>query len=297
MYIIDGGLILVKKTYSEYTINNLSIEYSIIGVGEPVLVFHGGHSNCHEEFGYGALLENGFSIITPSRAGYGKTSKEIGDTISTACDYYVKLLHHLNIEKVHVLAISAGGPTGIIFANKFPHLTRSLTLQSAVTKEWLTSKGHTYRVASVLFNSRTEKYTWGMISAMSKRFPHFIFKHMFFSFSTLKYKDAKDKFNVNDIPLIAQMNNRQRSGHGFLIDLSQTKELTVKDLKSINCPTLIMHSKFDSSVATEHAKLAHENILHSKLCLLETWGHLIWLGNLSKDTDDLVIQFLKGNIS
>jgi pimeloyl-ACP methyl ester carboxylesterase len=207
------------------------------------------------------------------------------------------LLQHLNIEKAHVLAISAGGPTGIIFAKKFPHLTLSLTLQSAVTKEWLTPKDRTYRVASVLFNSRTEKYTWGMISAMSNRFPHFIFKQMFSSFSTLKYKDAKDKIGGNDIALTAQMNNRQRSGYGFLIDLSQTKELTVKDLKSINCPTLIMHSKFDSSVPTEHAKLAYENILHSKLCLLETWGHLIWLGNLSKDTDDLVIQFLKGNIS
>ena len=93
------------------------------------------------------------------------------------------------------------------------------------------------------------------------------------------------------------MNNRQRSVHGFLIDLSQTKELTVKDLKSINCPTLIIHSNFDSSVATEHVKLAHENILHSKLCLLDSWGHLTWLGNLSKDTDNLVINFLKNNIT
>ncbi|MEK4760221.1 alpha/beta hydrolase [Viridibacillus sp. FSL E2-0187] len=287
----------MRKTYGEYAINNFSIEYSIVGIGEPVIVFHGGHSNCQEDFGYKALLENGFSIITPSRAGYGKTSKEIGDTLSKACDYYAKLLQHLNIEKVHVLAISAGGPTGIIFAKKFPYLTRSLTLQSAVTKEWLKPKDRTYKAASFLFNSKTEKYTWGMISAMSNRFPHFTFKQMFSSFSTLKYKDAKDKINENDIALTAQMNNRQRSGHGFIIDLSQTKELTVKDLKTIKCPTLIMHSNFDSSVAIEHAKLAHENILHSKLCLLDTWGHLIWLGNLSNDTDDFVLKFLKDNIS
>jgi len=291
--VYNGGLILVKKIYGECTINNFSIEYSIVGEGEPVLVFHGGHSNCHEEFGYKALLENGFSIITPSRAGYGKTSKGIGDTLSTACDYYAKILQHLNIEKTHVLAISAGGPTGIIFAKKFPHLTRSLTLQSAVTKEWLTSKDRTYRVASLLFNPKIEKYTWGLISTLSNYFPYFIFKQMFTSFSTLKYKNAKDKVNDNDITLIAQMNNRQRSGHGFLLDLSHTKELTIKDLKSINCPTLIMHSHFDSSVPTEHAKLAHDNILHSKLFLLDSWGHLIWLGNLSKDTDDIVINFLK----
>lgn len=287
----------MNKIYGEYTVNNCTIEYSIVGIGESVLVFHGGHSNCHEEFGYKALSENGYSIITPSRAGYGKTSKEIGETLSMACDYYAKLLQHLNIEKVHVLAISAGGPTGLVFAKKFPHLIRSLTLQSAVTKEWLTSKDCTYRAASVLFNSKTEKFTWGVISALSNHFPHFIFKQMFSSFSTLSFKDAKDKINGRDMEEIAQMNNRQRSGHGFLLDLSQTKKLTVKDLKSINCPTLILHSKFDNSVSTEHAKLAHEQIPHSKLCLLDRWGHLIWLGNFSNEIDDLVMEFLKDNSS
>ncbi|WP_412176978.1 alpha/beta fold hydrolase [Lysinibacillus macroides] len=285
----------MKKIYGEYTINNVSIEYTMVGIGEPVLVFHGGHSNCHEEFGYEALIENGFSIITPSRAGYGKTSKEIGETLSMACDYYVKLLQHLNIEKVHVVAISAGGPTGIIFASKFPHLTRSLILQSAVTKEWLMPKDHTYKLASILFNASTEKYTWAMIAGITNVFPRFMFKQMFSSFSTLKYKQAKDKINNNDIPSVAQMNRRQRSGHGFLMDLSQTKELTVKDLKSINCPTLIMHSNFDSAVSTEHAKLAHANIRHSKLYLLDTWGHLIWLGNLSRHTNAIVIKFLKSD--
>ncbi|MFT9846920.1 alpha/beta fold hydrolase [Aneurinibacillus sp. REN35] len=134
-----------------------------------------------------------YTIITLSRAGYGKTSKEIGATLSTACDYYAKLLQHLHIERAHILAVSADGPTGIIFAKKIPHLTRTLTLQSAVTKECLTPKDRTYRAASILFNARAEKYTWGMVSALSNYFPRFIFKQMFPSFSTLKYKDAKEK--------------------------------------------------------------------------------------------------------
>ena len=64
------------------------IEYSIIGKGEPILVMHGGHSNCNEEFGYDYLIENGFSVITPSRPGYGKTSKEVGESLTMACEYY-----------------------------------------------------------------------------------------------------------------------------------------------------------------------------------------------------------------
>lgn len=45
---------------------------------------HGGHSNCYEEFGYDALVQNEFSMTTPSRAGYGRTSKEIGESLSKA---------------------------------------------------------------------------------------------------------------------------------------------------------------------------------------------------------------------
>lgn len=88
-------------------------------------------------------------IITPSRAGYGKTSKEIGYYLSTACRYYVKLLNHLKIDKVHILAMSAGGPTAIYFAATYPDRVQTLTLQSAVTKEWLTPTEPTYKVASV----------------------------------------------------------------------------------------------------------------------------------------------------
>ncbi|WP_173915237.1 alpha/beta fold hydrolase [Halobacillus sp. Marseille-Q1614] len=285
----------MKRIHGEFMINHLSMEYSIAGEGEPVLVFHGGHSNSYEEFGYEELVGNGFSMITPSRAGYGNTSKEIGETLSLACDYYSKLLHHLHIEKVHVIAVSAGGPTGILFAKKFPHLTRSLTLQSAVTKEWLTQKDRTYKAAKLLFHSRTEKFTWGMISKMSRRFPHFMFKQMFSSFSTLPYKDTIGKISDDDISLFVQMNNRQRSRHGFLIDLSQTKEISSHDLQAIHCPSLIIHSRYDRSVSVEHAQSAHDNIPDSKLYVLDAWGHLIWLGSASSYASDLVIKFLKSN--
>nr|WP_295974857.1 alpha/beta hydrolase [uncultured Bacillus sp.] len=91
------------------------------------------------------------------------------------------------------------------------------------------------------------------------------------------------------------MNNRQRSGCGFFIDLAQANEITAKDLQTVSCPTLIMHSKHDSSVPLEHAYNAEENIPSSKLTLLDTWGHLIWLGKLAHITDDILITFLRSH--
>jgi len=283
----------LERTIGTYAVDNQTIEYSVIGTeGVPVLVMHGGHSSCYEEFGYGSLVENGFKIITLSRAGYGKTSKEIGESLSKACDYYVVLLNHLGIEKAHLIAVSAGGPSGLYFASHYPERVKTLTLQSAVTKEWHTPKDKIYKIAQILFRPSMERMTWKLTSSMSNCFPDFMFKQMTPSFSTLPYKQIKEKMADEDTDEIRRMNNRQRSGYGFLIDLSQTKEITIKDLKAVSCPTLIQHSKHDGAVPLEHAYYAHQQIPDSRLCLLDTWGHLIWLGQGSEEVNKKLIEFL-----
>ncbi|SES27644.1 Pimeloyl-ACP methyl ester carboxylesterase [Gracilibacillus ureilyticus] len=276
-------------------IDHVTIEYSIIGEGEPILIFHGGHSNCHEEFGYQALIDNGYSLITPSRPGYGKTSAEIGESLATACRYYKHLLDYLHINKVHLMAISAGGPTGIAFAAHYPEYVQSLVLQSAVTKEWLTPKDMEYKAAKLLFHPKTEKYTWKMIGSINNLVPGFIFRQMFPSFSSLKFQEAKEKFDQKDMEEIRKMNNRQRSGTGFFIDLEQVNTITTEDLQAVSCPTLIMHSKHDSSVPHEHPSLAHKLIPNSELIWLDAWGHLIWLGKSASETDKVTIHFLERN--
>lgn len=283
----------MTRIMGTYSVEGYHIEYTIVGKGDPILVMHGGHSNCNEVFGYESLINSGFMIITPSRAGYGKTSRNIGESLGKACNYYVKLLDHLGIEKVHVLSISAGGPSGLYFASHYPERIKTLTLQSAVTKEWHTSKDKIYKLAQILFHPNSEKMTWKLIAFMSNLFPKFLFKQMLSSFSTLSYKEIKDKMSEEDINEVRMMNNRQQSGAGFLIDLSQTKEITSEDLKAITSKTLIMHSKHDGAVSLEHAQYAHRFIAGSQLDILEAWGHLIWLGKESKDMHERLVDFLK----
>lgn len=283
----------MDRILGTYNVEGQTIEYSITGKqGEPVLVLHGGHSNSYERFGYGSLIQNDFMIITPSRAGYGKTSKEIGESLSLACLYYVKLLNHLGIEKVHLIGVSAGGPSGLYLASHFPERVKTLTLQSAVTKEWHTPTDKIYKVAQILFHPRLEKITWKLTSTMTNCFPNFMFRKMAPSFSKLPNKQINEKVVSEEIEEIRKMNNRQRSGYGFLIDLIQTKEITSKDLKNIICPSLIMHSKFDGAVSLEHPHYARQQITHSELCILKSWGHLIWLGQEAKTVDRKLIDFL-----
>ncbi|NPC92674.1 alpha/beta hydrolase [Bacillus sp. WMMC1349] len=275
-----------------FRIDGLKIEYSMLGDGEPILVMHGGHSNCYEEFGYQALYEKSFSLITPSRSGYGRTSKEIGDTLESACHYYLALLDHLKIDKVHVLAMSAGGPSALYFTSVYPDRVKSLILQSAVTKKWLTKKDIEYKIGKSLFHPFAEKVVWKLISSLSNRYPKWIFKKMIPSFSSLPPEQVMFKVKNEDIEELRKMNNRQRSGHGFIIDLKNIDELSVYHLQSITCPVLIMHCPHDRAVPLDHADHANQYLPNSKIYQVDAWGHLIWLGTGANSVADKVISFI-----
>ncbi|MDR7071727.1 alpha/beta fold hydrolase [Fictibacillus barbaricus] len=277
----------------EFRIEGKIVEYSIVGQGEPILILHGGHSNCYEEFGYAELMKADYQLITPSRPGYGKTSPEWGSDLDAASNAYIKLLDHLGIGKIHVIAISAGGPSGLQLAASYPERVKSLILQSAVTKEWLTPKDKEYKAAHLIFRPSTEKHVWKMIGFMSNQFPRFIFKQMLSSFSHMKASEIWNHINDHDLDAFRKMNNRQRSGSGFLMDIKQTNQIKHFQLKSIKSPVLIMHSKNDAAVPIEHAYFAKENIPNAQLALLDTWGHLIWMGKGSSETTRKVIDFLK----
>jgi esterase/lipase len=97
-----------------------------------------------------------------------------------------------------------------------------------------------------------------------------------------------------DIEEVRKMNNRQRSGKGFFIDLEQINELKVENLRAVACPVLIMHSNHDASVPLEHAYHAYQNIDSSQLCLLDSWGHLIWIGQSADEVNEKLVGFLAG---
>nr|WP_242790846.1 hypothetical protein [Bacillus haynesii] len=39
---------MMKRSIGTFEIDGLTIEYSRVGEGKPILVMHGGHSNCRE---------------------------------------------------------------------------------------------------------------------------------------------------------------------------------------------------------------------------------------------------------
>ena len=268
-------------TTSQIKTSKGEIEYTLLGIGKPILIVVGGHTNCKETIFHKGLDPNKFCFITPSRPGYGLTPlTDQNKTPKGTSDLFVALLDELKIETAIVVGISAGGLTALEIAANYPDRVESLVLMSALTKKWFVETDKLYKGAKIIFAPGIERYTWFLYRSFFKLFPKFMAKTMFKELS--KYRPIE--FSKDEIHELKQMTIIMRSYKGFDNDLDQNIDQEI--LKQINCPTLILHSNFDNAVDISHAENANINIKNSKMATFNNhWGHLLWLG---KDDDPIL---------
>jgi len=81
----------------------------------------------------GSREGSGFEIIAPSRFGYLGAPIPLEPSIELQADVYASLLDALRIKRTVVLGFSAGGPSTLQFALRYPHRTIALIMASAVS--------------------------------------------------------------------------------------------------------------------------------------------------------------------
>ncbi|MEQ4720677.1 hypothetical protein [Nonomuraea sp. B19D2] len=95
------------------------IEYDLYGTEGPVVLsVHPGLGGADQGRLFANWLQrDGFRILSPSRPGYLGTPLESGRTNEEQADLLAALLDELGVDRVGVLAISAGSPVGYTFAH------------------------------------------------------------------------------------------------------------------------------------------------------------------------------------
>lgn len=261
-------------TTSQIETSQGKVEYTLLGNGRPILIVVGGHTNCKETIFHKGLDPDEFCFVTPSRPGYGLTPlTDQNRTPKGTSDLFVALLDELKIEKTIVVGISAGGLTALEIAANYPERVENLILISALTKKWFVKTDSVYKGAKKIFAPKIESITWFFYRLFFRLFPNLMTKTMFKQLSTFRpVQFTKDEFQE-----LKQMTLIMRSYQGFDNDLDQKIDQEI--LKTIKCPTLILHSENDNSVDLSHAQNAKDNIRNSKLVTFNNhWGHLLWLG-------------------
>lgn len=106
------------------------IEYAVAGDGpSTILIVHGAGGGFDQGLDAGEpFIARGFRVVAPSRFGYLKSTLPLDASPAAQADAYALLLDALNIHRVVVLGVSAGGPSAMQFALRYPGRTAALIL-------------------------------------------------------------------------------------------------------------------------------------------------------------------------
>ena len=105
--------------------------------GKAVVLFHGKNFGAdYWENSLRALSAQGYRVIAPDQIGFGKSSKpEIRYTFAMLVENNVRLLDHLKLDRVAVVANSMGGMLGVHFARQHPQRVSALVLENPLGLE------------------------------------------------------------------------------------------------------------------------------------------------------------------
>jgi pimeloyl-ACP methyl ester carboxylesterase len=255
-----------------------------------VLHCHGTSSDCFSTDEIKPLVDAGFSVLTPSRPGYGRTPLSTGRTSAQAAEALVALLDCLQVQTCAVVAVSGGGPTGVALAGLYPQRVTRLVLLEAVT--WAEERPNEpgYR-SQAAFYGPLHNLFWGMLGFFSRVSPRSIARQNLFLFSTHDPDDALARLSAEDIPKFGHFFQGHSSRQGALNDLTHT--VGPELLRSVSQPTLVVHSREDRSVPFSHAEWSLEHIPQAELCESGFTGHFFWIGPDFQGISRRMAEFLQ----
>lgn len=267
------------------------IEYSIEGSGPVVLVVHGGHSSCRGEFCQQHLIDSGFTVLVPSRPGYGATPIESGRDAAATAHLFAALLEALQIDSVSVIGISAGGPSALEFARLYPSLVEKLVLESSVVKPWFHPLTPQYYGARVIFHPARQKKFWqGLREKLQKDEKKTLLENMKI-FTRLDPEQLLQKLSAQEIEFLKDgLVIKNDSGSGFVRDI----EHRAHHIEEISCPVLIIHSLHDGTVPFSHAEYACRKISGAQLYHAPVDSHFLYVGPGSQQVLQKRQAFLMG---
>jgi len=131
---------VIKESYKKlkaYNVKTFETEYGLMsyideGTGEAIFISHGifggydqGYENLYDIFG------DNFRKIAISRFGYPGSDLPSDPTPEKQAKVFLELLDELKIDKVFLVAASAGGSAGFRFALDYPERLKGLILLSS----------------------------------------------------------------------------------------------------------------------------------------------------------------------
>ncbi|HWU37697.1 MAG TPA: alpha/beta hydrolase, partial [Candidatus Acidoferrum sp.] len=240
------------------------IEYSEWGQGAPVLVVHGTGGGYDQGEFLARELGGEFRWIAPSRFGYLRTPVPENASSIMQADAHACLLDALGIQRAAVVAYSAGGPSSLQFALRYPQRITSLVMLSAVSHMVPARPSF---MDQVYHNFVNDFFYWSFVHA-SKPALLAALGVPAADQHELPQDQIAQAYTVLDdmVPMGA------RRG-GLIFDMTRLTTYDAAQIQHIQTPTLVVHGRTDTLVPFEQGEFTAKMIPGAQLLPLEKGGH------------------------
>lgn len=237
-------------------------------------MLHGGHMRAGLALGEEVFADDGYTILAPSRPGYGRTPVSTGRSEAGFADAVRSLCEHLGITEIAAaVGSSAGGRAAVTLAARHPDLVRRVILQSAVGPlPW--PAPHVRLGAHIVFAAATERATWSAVRLLMRRAPDAGLRLLLPDLSVTPVHKVLKGLNVDHRAELIELFSSMRSGHGFRNDLTANPDVT----SQVHQPTLVIATRTDGAVPFTHARQLATAIPNARLIESRADSHFIWFG-------------------
>ena len=249
------------------------VEYAERGSGDPVLVVHGIFHNC-----VGGLLSvRDFPdrrYIAPSRFGYLGSTMPVDATPEHQADALAALLDALDIDRIDVIAESAGATSAVQLALRHPERVKHLAL-----------------LVGNLPGSPTAVVQPSAAKLFNRQLPLWVLRTVAPSMMVRLVAGLPNGFDISRenarfvTEFIDSLFPVSPEGVDFDAFVSNAA-VNDYNLEGIRVPTLIVHTKDDQLASHDASHRAAERIPGARFISLESGGHLM-LGQTKKVRDEL----------
>jgi pimeloyl-ACP methyl ester carboxylesterase len=276
------------------------VEYDMYGTKGPVVLsIHAGLGGADQGRLFASWLQgDGYRILSPSRPGYLDTPLASGKTPEEQADLLAALLDKLKIDKVGIVAASAGGPVAYTFAARYSERVWGLvsiddvsrydpknSTGSAIQTVFMSSIGQ--KLVILTANISLKSMLAGTLDETSYFTKGQKAQRIAYIMNTPNTRAFFEAMLNTTFPYGERMAGTDN-------DDLQARAKQQLPFERIKAPSLIIHGTLDADVPFYDGVYAYEHIPGAQSYWMENNDHLgFWLSPEAGKAQDVARTFLK----
>ncbi len=232
-----------------------------------------------------SLLGPGYHYLAPSRFGYLRTPIPPDPSPTAQAGQYAALLDALHIEQAAVIGLSAGGPSTLQFALRYPDRCKGLVLLSAISHRLIDMP---WFFKGLFFGLMKFNFLPWLFFRLS---PASVYQTNGVSRTLLRQisRDPEKMRRLRDLAATCMLPAMRRAG--MKNDWQQATQMSPYPLARIHIPTLVIHAVNDPVVSVEFGRFSSAQIPGARLLEVEGGGHF-WCLTHRELVVPAIIRFL-----